>query len=363
MKILFLGDLELDGQISAPSKVGYEVFGNALVKYSDVIFLIYFQDGTKYSRYQKLFGKQEEERGIIRVGVFPFLFYIIKYKPKIVHITSISVYYLIAFPLLKLIRAKIFYNVHNVNKYTLQKYTHVKKNIKRRILLCERLSVYNSTKICLLSEYEKSYLTKNYNVPQKKIEIVDNGVNDIKMKKNYLLSGQNDIFRIVTVGSFDRQEKGLEQLIEFLGTLEKTFDLTICYYKKHQKKNNINKSNVSIQFLDLSTEVELRAEFIKNDIFVSLAEYEPFGMALLEAMNSGLLFIASERIGLTERFNPRLKEYVVPIDDHKLIGDKMTNLLTMNDALKQNLSEDIIAFSMQFSWEKVARKYFSLYEN
>lgn len=359
MKILFVGDLELDGIVAAPSKVGYELFKRTLKKYKNVQFFTYFQDGSKYSRFQKLFGKQIVKQGIIQMGLFPFLFNIIKFRPDVVQVTSLSVYYIIGFPFLKLLDTKIFYLIHNLNKYTLNKFTIIDKKLKRRILLSEKLSILFASKIFVLSEQEKIHLLSNFNVASTKVEIVDNGIEVLDIKKDYSL--KHRITKIITVGSLDRKEKGLDDLIYFLEEIDIPIELTICHYKKHLKKVSTDKPNLKLEWLEPLNKNVLRKEFTKNDFFISFSEYESFSIALLEAMNTGLLFLATDRIGLTERFDKNLQKYVVPFGDWKYAKNIFNFLLHLSFEEKQKLSNEIINFSNQFSWDKVVKKYFELY--
>lgn len=360
MKILFLGDIELGEIVPAPSKVGYELFKRASNKYEYVRFYTYFQDGRQYSTVQKLFGKQFITKKITQMGLLTFILNVLKFRPQIVQIITPSVYYLIAFPIFKLMGTKIYYLVHNVNKFTIDRFTIINNYEKRRILLIEKLAVLYSSNILVLSEKEKYHLLDLYKIHQSKILIVDNGIKNLNIKKNYSID--SNTYRIITAGSLDRKEKGINFLIECLGKLEFSVELTICYYKAHNIKDCIIPPNIKIIWLEPLDDIELRKEFIRNDMFISLAKYEPFGIALLEAMNSGLLFLATDRIGLTEKFDKDLRQYVIPYGDCKIANEKLINLICLSIEEKQILSNRIINFSIQFTWDKVAEKYFNLYE-
>lgn len=360
MKILFLGYLELGEIVAAPSKVSNEIFRRAETKYEDVKFFTYFQDGAKYSRFKKLFGKEIIEKNILMFGLFPFLFNILKYRPNVVHVTSLSVYYIIAFPLLKILSSRIYYSVHNVNKYTLDKYSTIKKSLKRKLLLSEKLSVLFATTIFVLSESEKKHLLTHYKIPNSKVKIIDNGIKPYDIKKIY--KNNRDILKVITVGSVGRKEKGIEHLIRFLKNLNFSIELTICYYSKEIKKSFIQPQNVNIVWKEPLNEIELRREFIKNDFLISFAEYESFGIALLEAMNAGLLFLATDRIGLTERFNQELRQFVIPFGEWGIAKDKLNDLMSLPVKDKNILSNKIAAFSNQYTWDRVVQKIFEIYE-
>ncbi len=361
MKILFVGNLELEGIISAPSKVANEIFSRTLRKYKSVYFFTYFQDGNKYSKFQKLFGKQILDNNIIQLGLFPLLLNVLKFRPDILQITSLSVYYLIIFPLLKLFGTKVFYLVHSVNKYTMDRYIVFERILRMKILFSEKISLFFSSKILVLSQKEKEHLLFQYAINPQKIVIIDNGIKSLNIKKSY--SFNNEIIKIITVGSFDRKEKGFEYLLKFLEQIELKIELTICYYKKHKKKVFSNNPNLKLVWKEPLNENDLREEFIKSDFFVSLAEYEPFSIALLEAMNSGLLFITTDRVGLTERFNEITKKYVVPFGKWEYAKDLLNELVNLSIEKKQELSLKIVKFSDIFNWDNVIENYFKLYSS
>lgn len=361
MRVLFVGDLEFTRIVPAPSKVGYELFKRVSSKYQDVRFYTYFQDGTKYSRSQKFFGKQKITNKITQMGLLIFLFNIIRFRPQIVQIITPSAYYLLAFPIFKLIKAKIYYLVHNVNSFTLDRFTFIGKYHKKRILWIEKMTVLSSTNILVLSKREKQHMMDAYRIISKKIIIVDNGINIFNCKRNYLKDSK--IIKVITVGSLDRKEKGTDSLIDFLGKLNFPIELTICYHQEHMNKTYNIPSNVNISWSVPLDEIGLRKEFTKNDFFISFAAYEPFNIALLEAMNTGLLFLATDRIGLTERFNKKLQKCIIAFGQWEFAKDKLNYLINLSQAEKQVLSIEIMKFSNQFTWDKVIEKYFELYEN
>ncbi|MCF6296838.1 MAG: glycosyltransferase, partial [Flavobacteriaceae bacterium] len=139
--------------------------------------------------------------------------------------------------------------------------------------------------------------------------------------------------------------------------------LTICYYKEHQNSDFEKISNIKVIWSKPLNEIELRKEYIKNDFFISFARYEPFGIAFLEAMNAGLLFLVTDTIGLVDGFNENLKKYVVPFGNWEIAREKLNYLISLSKQKKQELSNQIIEFSNQFTWDRVVEKYFRLYDD
>lgn len=360
MKILFLGDLSVNDVLLAFSKVGAEIFSSVKKQVDATQFYLYFQDGTIYSRWEKLFGHKRIDKNILRLGVFPFIYFVLKFKPKIVQITSLTAYYLPIFILSKLINIKIVFLLHNVNKHTLKMDLDLKGYNKFRVLLIELIAVKMSNIILVLSNREKNILCEHYDVKKNKIKIMSNGINLYNIKKSYNYEITSPL-KVITVGNFTRLEKGLDFLLNSLELLDIEIMLTICNNKKHNRMPSSKKLNVRINFMPPLTEIELRREFVKNDIFFALSRYDSFNMSLLEAMNAGLLFIATDRVGLTERFNTDFQRFVIPFGNKEVVIEKILEIrnLPINERVKW--SKRIIEFSNDYSWDKVVQQYFNIY--
>jgi len=363
MKILFVGDLELSKIVAAPSKVGFELFKKVSNQYSSTKFYLYFQDGKKYSRIQKLIGKKNIKKNMTQMGLITFIVNVIKFRPQIVQIISPSVYYLLAFPIFRLLGTKLFYLVHNVNKHTLKYYASIKQYEKMRALWIEKMSILNSNYIQVLSKREKQLLIDGYNISSQKIIIVSNGINSFATKKKYI-KNSSKIIKIITVGSLDRKEKGIDLLIDFLCEIDIPVELKVCNYKEHSNEKNQTPAKIDIEWIEPLGENELRKEFLKNDLYITFSRYESFGIALLEAMNVGMIFLSANQIGLTERFNQLLtQKCVVNLDIKGEVFEKFNNLISLSPYEKQDLSNKIVEFSNKFSWNKVVLDYFNIYDD
>jgi hypothetical protein len=58
MKVMFFGNYEKGEVLLAPTIVAKAIFNNFSKLNHSAIYICYFQDGSKYSRFQKLFGKE-----------------------------------------------------------------------------------------------------------------------------------------------------------------------------------------------------------------------------------------------------------------------------------------------------------------
>jgi glycosyltransferase involved in cell wall biosynthesis len=98
----------------------------------------------------------------------------------------------------------------------------------------------------------------------------------------------------------------------------------------------------------------LRQEMLNNDIYIASSKYEPFCISLSESMNAGLLFISTDRVGLTNYFPPpNFSPYVISYGNKTQFIKKIMELIELPLSEKKELSNRINKFSLGFEWDKV----------
>ncbi len=157
---------------------------------------------------------------------------------------------------------------------------------------------------------EARFSTRFLNVKNEKIKIVDNGINPLGIIKKY--ADMTDTIKIIFVGSITRKEKSFEFLLNALSEIDNQIILSVYSYHQQVKGNIKIPKNVKLILGKPLTEIELRKEFCKNDLFILPSKIDSFPLSLLEAMDTGILFISSDRVGLTERFPEVFKRFVYP---------------------------------------------------
>jgi glycosyltransferase involved in cell wall biosynthesis len=211
----------------------------------------------------------------------------------------------------------------------------------------------------MLSEKEAKFVTRYLKVKTNKVRIVDNGINTFGFRKEYRES--SDVLKIICIGSLKRKEKAFEFLFEALSKIKNPVKLSLFDYEE-QNHNKLNlPANVEIFFGKPLPESVLREEFCENDLLIVPSRYEPFSLSLLEAMETGILFIASDRVGLTSRFAESFNKFLVPYGNVEKLNDKMLELHHLDNAVKNKLSREIRRFTEEYTWEKISRKYVKLY--
>jgi len=80
-------------------------------------------------------------------------------------------------------------------------------------------------------------------------------------------------------------------------------------------------------------------------------------------MDTGILFISSDRVGLTERFPESFNKFIVPFGNAEKLKDKILELHNLDYNEKNKLTNEIRMFASGFSWDKVSEDYVNHYKN
>ena len=171
-----------------------------------------------------------------------------------------------------------------------------------------------------------------------------------------------DTIKIIFVGSITCKEKSFEFLLNALSEIDNQIILSVYSYHQQVKGNIKIPKNVKLILGKPLTEIELRKEFCKNDLFILPSKIDSFPLSLLEAMDTGILFISSDRVGLTERFPEVFKRFVYPYGNIEKLKNKILELHSLENNEKNILSEEIISFSLGFSWNKITYQYLNLFD-
>jgi len=196
-------------------------------------------------------------------------------------------------------------------------------------------------------------------IKQEKIRIVNNGFNGSNLRKeNFSVSS---CLKVAFVGQINRKEKAFDFLLNALELFNLPVKLSVFSHAEQKEIENYKTINIDLQIYKPLGELEFRKELINNDILIIPSEYESFSISLLEAMNTGIIFLASSRVGLTDRFNPKLKSLVFKKGNAKDLIDRINFYLKMDNSQKLSLSAEIINFTINYSWDKISDDYLKAY--
>lgn len=355
-----LGEYDASEIALAPIKVGKELFNAFIRRGLNVVYLPYFQDGNIYSRFQKLFGFEKITDRVYRTGIFPLLAFVIKFRPQVIHVITPALYYMVLFPLRVFIRFKIIVTLHAINRYVLPHFSNIKGYQKFRFLLIDLLLIKYSNSVFVYSKRDKRYISMYYKIKSDKIRVVNNAFNKVNVRKENF--SYNSPLKVAFVGQINRKEKAFDLLINALSILNLPVKLSVFSHDEQVETRDYNSKNIDLQIHDPFSEQDFRKELVNNDIFILPSKYDSFSISLLEAMSTGIIFIASSRVGLTERFNPKLISLVFQTSNTIDLIDRIHFYLKMDKVQKLSLSSEIINFTKNYSWDIIAYSYKKYYK-
>jgi glycosyltransferase involved in cell wall biosynthesis len=353
MKIIFLGNYEQGEVLPAPTIVAKAMFNKFAGSNHSAVYICYFQDGSKYNRFQKLFGKELVEDNVYRCGIFRLLGIVLKFKPDIIHLSTLEMFYVILFPLRLLIKAKFIYTVHGLASYEIKHFVNKTRFQKFRAIFNEWIVMHHVDFIFALSKRNSRFISLYFNINKNRILLFKNGIESYPgMIKNY--SEQIKSLKIISVGNINREEKGYSFLLESLSILNFPVQLTIISSITGGQNifNNLPR-HINLKIKGPFDNRSLRQEMLNNDIYIASSRYEPFCISLLEGMNAGLLFITTDRVGLTDYFSKDLAPFIVSYGNKIQLVKKIMELIELSLPEKNELSNKVNKFSLGFEWDKV----------
>ena len=354
IRIIFLGRYKESEILSGPEKVAKRIY-TGFSDRTDSIFVEYFFDGAKYSIWKKLFGLESIEltkkNKILRMGLIRIVFFVIKFKPQLIHILSFERFALLIYPLKFVFNYKTCYTVNGIVVY---EDANFRKNLSKFLIyknkIVEWFLITWSDKLFFLSDKSIEVAGKYYKVSDKKIIRTTNGIDEVFhiefLRREYK---RKEKLNIVLIADSFRIEKGLDFFWESVKPIINEFNANIIGENnslKFDKVNFIPKMNTN----DF-------AKFLKEqDIFISCSTYEPFSISSVEAMATGVIPVLTEETGTSRFIENNVNGFTVKYGD----SDSMINFclkLKNNFELTKELSLNSSKIYDELKWEKICDEY------
>ncbi|MCS7123789.1 MAG: glycogen synthase [Candidatus Aenigmarchaeota archaeon] len=236
-------------------------------------------------------------------------------------------------------------------------------------LWVEKNVIENADRVIAVSQEMKNDILKHFNIEEKKVVVIHNGVDIEKWKKvttkkaleKYGVNGKYVLF----VGRTTKQ-KGIETLLEAAKFINATVVIVTAgadtkeYFEEIKNKSESIKN---VKFIGKMLTEEETIEFYSNaSVFVCPSIYEPFGIINLEAMACKTPVVASYVGGIKEIIvDGETGFYVEPQKPMELA--KMVNIILENPELARKMGENGRNRVVEkFSWDNIAKKTIELYK-
>jgi glycosyltransferase involved in cell wall biosynthesis len=212
----------------------------------------------------------------------------------------------------------------------------------------------------------KNNVVNWYRLNRDKVAVIPNGVN-LKMftesNDRIFLEGDPSI---LYVGHFSRL-KGVDILIRAVAKLRTDLpnlklhlvgNGNISYFEALCKKEGIEKYVI---FHNWAKQSRIPSYYKSADICVFPSRHEGFGIVILEAMASGVPVISSDIPSFREIISNGIDGRMFKSQDVDALSKEVIALYR-DPHLMRELTHNALEKVTEYSWEKIAEKYISLYK-
>lgn len=241
------------------------------------------------------------------------------------------------------------------------------------VIAIEREGLMLADKIIAVSEATKRIIHEKYHIPENKIDVIYNSLDEDFVKEVYKYDTDDYAYLeamkaagytiVSTVGRFTVQ-KGLSNMMKAAAkALSKEKKLIFVFAGDGEQREELLELSAkygiskNVVFTGFVRGKQLRDIYQVSDIFVMSSVSEPFGLTALEAAHHGDVLILTKQSGVAEVLRSAM-EYDF-WDTDKLADEVVA--ITRSRGLRQTLKDGISAEYLKISWDDVASKIISVY--
>lgn len=237
------------------------------------------------------------------------------------------------------------------------------KHVNPQVFAIEKQGMLQADKVVAVSQWTKNIAVNHYNIDEKKIEVVHNGVT---LKESAITSS----FRpplgspVVTFLGRITHQKGPMYFAEAARKVHKQFPEVHFVVAGSGDQlpmmiQRIAQVHLSghFHFTGFLTGEDIDRIWAMSNVYVMPSVSEPFGIAPLEAIQAGVPVIISKQAGVSEVMPHAMK---VDFWDSEALAEAICNVLrfkSLVNTLKKNSAEEV----KTITWEKAAKKLINLY--
>lgn len=197
-----------------------------------------------------------------------------------------------------------------------------------------------------------------------KVTLLENGINLDNYQK--IKEFKFDKIRIINIGSFVEKKNQLFfiEIAKELKARSLDFEIVLLGHGDliNKVKNEVDKNNLSFHFVFPGIVRDVNPYLRDSNIYVHTATYEPFGLVLIEAMNSGLPIVTLNGKGNKDLIINDYNGYMIEREDSKIFANMIQKVLE-NKNLHQKLSNNAIEFAQKYSLDNYIDKLFDIYQS
>ncbi len=255
-------------------------------------------------------------------------------------------------------------------------------------ILWENYVTTTASSITASTDHEKQILAEEYLALENKIKVIKPGSDysqadcwdTVKARKEFRLPINGKI--LVTAGRMT-QSKGYHHAIEVLHKLVKRrgsamtsdYHLAIVggtrntinpeekeYFGSLKKLVSKYKLSKHVTFIEAVDNTHMPAVYSCADIYIALAEAEPFGLSIIEAMSMGCLVLAADRFGPRSIISHMSDGILLNPTDYDGIALKIEYIFKQKKLLEQIKANAAHTAKSLYSWSKSAQEFITIYD-
>ncbi|WP_242083549.1 glycogen synthase [Aestuariivivens sediminis] len=256
----------------------------------------------------------------------------------------------------------------------------------------EKTAIEMADAIIAVSEETKVDVLKHFNVDEKKVKVIYNGIN----LQEYVLTSASETLDaygvdktkpyVLFVGRITRQ-KGIIHLVNAIKYIDPDTQIVLCAgapdtpdiaKEMEDSVNEVKKTRHNVIWIDkMVTKKEIIQLYSHADVFCCPSIYEPFGIINIEAMACNTAVVASAVGGIKEVVVPNETGILIPLEQQKeapfepVDPDSFSrdlangiNTLIHDEALRHKMAENgRKRVEDYFDWAAIAKQVESLYKS
>jgi glycosyltransferase involved in cell wall biosynthesis len=358
VKIALIGRFGEGEILSGPERVARELYTELKNNNIQVVFIEYFFSGYRNSTIiKKIFGKETLNDNVVRFGIIPLVFFLLKEKFDLLHIVNLQRFILSVIPLKFFLYCKIVTTFHGMTRNEIAQGAHFKKKYFLDILL-EKLLVKKSDLLIFPSSILFKQFQINYFLSGKKYKIFPNGVSKSFLQNERPFPSIEKSMKLVFFNGLDTTiNRGLQDLLYHLEKVIYEIELFII-----GEKEIVNySSKIKMIYHTPMSHNELRI-FLKDKHFViKSTSFDSFPMFVVECMSLGLIPLISDNVGVKD-FIEHNKNGFVYESKHPEQIVYILNEISEGKHNLEEISKEGHLTSQELSWDKIAEQYFKAYK-
>jgi glycosyltransferase involved in cell wall biosynthesis len=222
----------------------------------------------------------------------------------------------------------------------------------------------SAKKIVTVSHFSKQDILRCLKVPEKKIEVIYNGVSPLFAQKK-IISKSTISNYILYVGDLRKRKNVLTLAKAYLALpiqLQNKYPFVFTGEGEQKKKIiQLFKQKKTLAFLHSIgkvSEEELPKWYQNAELFVFPSLFEGFGLPIVEAQKSGIPVICGKNSSLPEIAGKGA--LITDVRNPKSLTEAMYKILT-DENFKKKLTDLGTANAERFSWEQTASQYVKVF--